>query len=990
MKKIIKRFNCMCLAIVIFAASIIVGGQYTVMAENDSHTHYYVTQINFNDSASGHISTCTICGETSGSVAAHTMSGTSGTVHCTICGYKIIYTAQNEGNQYFNKAINGELLSNGRYSEKYIGNLGSDGMKEVLPTDSGNPYGQNAYIQGKNDGVFAQYADLAGSGTENDPYIIDDALTLYKVLASGGTNYNALLYFKLACDIDLENKQWVDIAERWIGTYYVAYKYFAWNGVLDGDGHTITNLYSNTNDTAVGFVPAIGSTGIIKNLHFKNANVSTSNSNGAAGVIAGIAMPDAQIVNCSAENSGETALVGKIYGAVQNSYVITESGNSTYYNVEGYAVTAEQIDLLQNDDVWYKGADGTPRLLNQAKSEAFADINGDGISMDYDASDIVALKNHLMWVDGYESIYGDVDRNGVVDITDLAILQRYMVGDYNHIEDGFWRNMELGNFGIYYTDNDNLDFARKLELYFKNNIGVEVAKQKAAAPSQYAIVLKKDANLTVDYTVAYDKINAVLTFTGKSFTAVEQAVLDFIANSDYKTSIVYETTNGTLSAEKQSVTIDGNQYYYAWGDEFNEGSVVNGNTTVDYGKWNIRDMGSDSTVGDSNTSQFRNLKFADDIGLSELNVVENGKLTMHRGIGYGAAHEGEETGNLSGSGKPTTFDSNDIATSGVLYTRQSMLFKRGYLEMQCTLPSDGYSFPAWWLMFNAGNNNGEVSRSLYSKVYEKNEDYNYALYYTPDDYKTYKYKLPGATYEIDIFEIIQYPTISRKYVWGSGYTYTATPNKTHKLQYTLHKWYTHSKTVKGNNLPLKVYELDWSSDYKNNGFTQILDATHDGSKYVQNWATLICHTNNLADGGVNANLSTNGNKTDKYPRTNMDETYTVDSNNQVNAKIGLLWDETQITQYVWFDGSSTPITNKIDIADLDYDNANFDPEQYAYMLMENHLFTNNTSGNIPTSYTDLNDCTMVVDYVRLYQLDGHRDIVTPETEAFNNPTNRFN
>ncbi len=993
MKKFIKRFNCMCLAIVVFAVSLVVGGNYKIMAQDGSHTHSYINQIYLSDAASGHIKTCTICGETSGDVAAHTLpsESTSGglkTLKCTSCGYRFIYTAQNEDNPYFKEAINGELLSNGRYAEKYVPNLSGTGMTEIKPTDTGNPFGLNAYIQGKDDGVFAQFADLAGSGTHDDPYIINDALTLYKVLASGGTNYKAQLYFKLGCDINLDSKQWVDIAERWIGNYYVAYKYLAWNGVLDGDGHIITGLYSNADDLGAGFVPAIGSNGVIKNLHFDSANVK--NSSGAAGVVAGIAMSGAQIINCSAENSGETALVGKIYGTIQNSYVITASGSSTYYNAAGSAVTADQIDISQNSDIWYKGMGGTPRLLNRAKAETFADINGDGISADYSAADIVALKNHLMWVDGYENIYGDIDRNGITDITDLAILQRDMAGDYNQIIDGFWRNIELNKFGIYYTDNDNLDFARKLELYFKNNIGVSVAKQKATAPTQYAIVLKKDSTLNTDYTIVYDKANAVLTFTGKSFTAVEQAVLDFISKSDYNTSTVYQTSSGTLSTEKQSVTINGKQYYYAWGDEFSEGSVSNGNTTVNYGKWDVRDMGSDPTVGDGNNSTFRNLKFVDENGLAELNVVQNGKLTMHRGVGYGAAHVGENTGNLSGTGKPTTFDSNDIATSGVLYTRQSMLFKRGYLEMQCTLPSDGYSFPAWWLMFNAGNNNAEVSRSLYSKVYEKNEDYNYALYYTPDDYKTYKYKLPGATYEVDIFEIIQYPNVSGKYNWSSGYTYTAQPNKNHKLQYTIHKWYTHSKTVRGNNLPLKVYELDWASDYKTNGFTQILDATHNGTKYVQNWGSLICHTNNLADGAVNANISTNGNKTSKYSRTNLDETYTVDGNNQVNAKIGLLWDETQISQYVWFEGSTTPIINKIDIADLNYDNANFDPEQYAYMLMENHLFTHNGGSNLPTSLTDFADCTMVIDYVRLYQLDGQRDIVTPETEAFNNPVNRFN
>ncbi len=973
MKNILKKANSLLLAVIIFVVSLSVGSIY---AGADTHTHYYVNSIYYEDSSTGHIKTCTVCGDTTGEVSAHTTGS-----ECTTCGYECKYGVSISDGSYFAQAARGT-----DDSDLYRYNLSSSGMSDPTGT---NPYGMNSYVNGKENAVFSDFETLTGSGISTDPYIINDALTLYRVLASGGTNYSAPLYFKLGCDIDLDNRQWVDTDERWISTAYIAYKYKAFNGILDGNGHTITGLYSNTNDAAVGFIPVLGENAVVKNLHFTGASLSSSNTSGAVGVVAGILKNGAQIINCSAENCAETSLVGKEYGTITNCYIITTAQNTTYYDNLGNAVTPDQIDISANADVWYKGGENSlPRLLNRAQSVAFADVNGDGEICEYNAADIVALKNHLMWVDGYENIYGDIDRNGVVDITDLAVLQRDMAGDYNQIEDGFWRNIELGKFGIYYADDDNYDFARKLELYFKNGIGVDVSKHKATSPSQYAITLKKDTSLTVDYTIVYDKKNAVLTFSGKNFTAVEQAVLDFTANSDYKTSTVYQTNSGTLSSEKQSVTVNGKQYYYAWGDEFDEGNLLNGNTTVNYGKWNVRDMGSDSTVGEGNSSTFRNLKFADDIGLSQLNVVENGKLTMHRGVGYGAAHVGEQSGILSSTNASVSYDDNDIATSGVLYTKHSMLFKRGYLEMQCTLPSDGYAFPAWWLMTNAGNNNPEIDSSLYSKVYSFNEDYNKAFYYTPDDYDTYKYKLPGATYEIDIFEIIQYPTVSKQYVWLGDYV--ANPNTTHKLQYTLHKWYIHSKTVKGNNLPLKVYELDWANLDKSVGFTQILDATHDGSGYVQNWGTLTCHTSNLASGDVNANISSNGTMTGKYTRTNLDESYTVDSNNQISAKIGLLWDKTQITQYVWFDGATTPIINQIDIADLYYDGANFDPEQYAYMLMENHLFTHNGGSNLPTALTSFDDCTMVVDYVRLYQLDGERDIVTPETEAFNNPTNRFN
>lgn len=964
------------LAVVILVVSVCVTGINT-SALTDDHTHNFVNKVYLADPSIGHIQTCTICGQTTGSVVEHKKSYTL--AKCSDCNYKTTEVDLYDDTSYVTRLTVGEKQSNGRYSERYRYNLGGSGIIDSS-SGTGNPYGQNSYVNGYDHGTFSQFNTLVGSGTESDPYVISDALTLFRIISSGSTNYGAPMYYKLGCDIDLGNVQWVDIEEHWFSAWWVVYKYKGFGGVLDGDGHTITGMFTNTSDDAAGFIPVLTSTGVVKNVHIRNSSSKSSLSGASVGVLVGEAQAGSQIIGCSVENCGNTPLVGRNYGTVKNSYAILQNGNSTYYNKNGVEVSADEIDVSADRDVWYKGgASGSlPRLANYAKSNTFADVNGDGVADTYDATDITALKSHLLWVSGYENVYGDVDRNGKTDMTDLAILQRQLADRYNEIADGFWRNAELGKFGIYYTDNDNYDFARKLELYLSEAVGVDVTKNKQVAPSRFAIVLKKDSSLATDYTISYDEEKAILTFSGKNFTAVEQAVLDFIENSDYKTSTVYETSNGTLAPEKQSITVNNKEYYYAWGDEFDSGSVVNGNTTVDYDKWYIRDMGSDNTVGSGDATWFRNLKFANPDGLAELNVVENGKLTMHRGINYGKNHVGEKTGYLTNIGGSSTFDDNDIATSGVLNTKCSMLFKRGYLEIKCTLPSDGFAFPAWWLMTTAGNNNPEISRSLYSKVYELNEDYEYAFYYTPDNYKTYKYKLPTASFEIDIFEIIQPPSV---YSW---YPSVAIPNHHNKYQYTIHKWYVHSKTVAGIN-PIKVYDLDWDNVKANGGFTQIFQATKTNGQYVKNWGILNCHTNNLKDGAVNANII-NGDTNDKYNRDYLDEYYSP-SNNQTSATFGFLWDEEQLTVYIYKNGSTTPAVKRVDVADLDYDGVGFDMEQYAYMLMENHLFTNaNGKSAMPDN---LQDCTMEVDYVRLYQLDGKRDIVTPETEAFNNPANRF-
>lgn len=74
-----------------------------------------------------------------------------------------------------------------------------------------------------------------GSGTQEDPYLIESASQLAGLAANvnGGEEY-ADKCFKLTTDIDLNNKSWTPIGTS--ASYYFA-------GSFDGDGHRISNLY---------------------------------------------------------------------------------------------------------------------------------------------------------------------------------------------------------------------------------------------------------------------------------------------------------------------------------------------------------------------------------------------------------------------------------------------------------------------------------------------------------------------------------------------------------------------------------------------------------------------------------------------------------------------------------------------------------------------------------------------------------------------------
>ncbi|MBQ8741669.1 MAG: hypothetical protein IJY79_09010, partial [Clostridia bacterium] len=873
------------------------------------------------------------------------------------------------------------------------------------------PYGHSASVNGAGyeQGVFSEYDELVGAGTEADPYIIDNAQLLFEIIASGGTHRGVPQYFKLGCDVDLGGIQWVNYqtnADRndTYGISYYAYKPFA--GTIDGDGHTVTGMFTATADTNAGFIPELTATGVVKNLHFRDCYAYTSSGN--YGIIAGTAASGSQIIGCSIENSENAKIVGSNAATITNSY-ITVDGSTTYYLDSGSTGTPT-VDGV----TWYQGgADGSaPKLVNRADAMPYADADGDGDGYEYGTRDLAALKSKLLRAPDYANIYGDVSRNGKTDIRDMVILQREIIAMSASdptaewkILDGFWKNVKAGKFSIYYDENDNYDFARKMELYIEETTGVDILKTKGTTTANLTIRIVTDDTLGANnYSVSYDLETATLTISGGSFTAVEQGVLNFIANSNALNGTVY-TGSGSLAPEKQAINVqtystsnengyltnsssivDKGTYYYVWGDEFN--TAVNG--TVLYDTWIVRDKGHGNGSND-----FTNLYLANADDLPKLNVVSGGKLTMHRGVGSLAPTSGTLSGSTDDNGAYIAFDGNSMSSSGLLTSINSMLFKRGYIEMQAILPNDDYAFPAWWLVTYAGNNNLEVSSSLYSKVYERNSGFDgNSLYYSSDDYTTYEYKLPTSYFEIDLFEIINNPN-------GSG--------KRDTIFYNIHKWYSYSKTYEGSTKGFSVYELDWDaledgtiSDFDDEG-NKLLDATYDSGTYSISNAAIKYHASNAESGQINVAINEFGTNTasgttyGKFDDTDITledilagvwekEPFDVnmvtsigDSTTVTEYRYGFLWTEDEMT-FIIKDTSDNLLSSvTVNCADLGYDGGSVMAEQYAYFLIDNHYYTKD-GAKISS------DMPMTIEYVRLYQLDGARDIVTPETEAFNSNT----
>ncbi len=226
-----------------------------------------------------------------------------------------------------------------------------------------------------------------GSGTAGDPYLISSAETLAylaSVVNSGvGMTAESSQYqkfFKLTCDIDLNNLAWTPIGHFYAGTMASA---VCFSGSFDGNGHKIYNL--NTSTYANGLAAANSGAGLfgafaigtIQNLGIESGTVTCS-SGAAGGIAAYMAHANAVLKNCynkativKADNSTWTMMGGLVgwvyagsitdcvnYGAVDGSVATTWNGNNCFGGIAGII---NGTILLENCESFGKVSSGNCR-----------------------------------------------------------------------------------------------------------------------------------------------------------------------------------------------------------------------------------------------------------------------------------------------------------------------------------------------------------------------------------------------------------------------------------------------------------------------------------------------------------------------------------------------------------------------------------------------------------------------------------------------------
>ena len=178
-----------------------------------------------------------------------------------------------------------------------------------------------------------------GSGTQNDPYLIETAANLAYLAEKVNEGYQAQgmavfknVYFLMTDDLDLNDIDWTPI-----GNVNMNMEGFYFAGIFDGWYHNIDHLRIQSNADVCGLFAGLGGeqgpppsdlTGQIRHLSVTNGNI-TSTGIGVGGIVGGMA-GEALVFQCSfsgtisVSNSGSFCGAGGIAAAVAESAGIVE------------------------------------------------------------------------------------------------------------------------------------------------------------------------------------------------------------------------------------------------------------------------------------------------------------------------------------------------------------------------------------------------------------------------------------------------------------------------------------------------------------------------------------------------------------------------------------------------------------------------------------------------------------------------------------------
>ena len=238
----------------------------------------------------------------------------------------------------------------------------------------------NPEYAGTWDGSSAE-AWTHGSGTQDDPYLIETASNLAylsaQVMASSSNTYSGK-YFKVTTDLDMSAGNFLPIGGGSSATSYsTSYKFC---GNFDGDGHSITLAQSigRAYSGLFGYVGSFSDSATIKNVVVKG---TVNNTSGAyVGGVCGY-LQNSTMSNCrneatvTAVGNDVGGLVGSCYGTILTS---SNTGNitSTGTNVGGVTGYMTQYSTATVTDCYNNGAITGSNQVGGVVGYAYAYMSG--------------------------------------------------------------------------------------------------------------------------------------------------------------------------------------------------------------------------------------------------------------------------------------------------------------------------------------------------------------------------------------------------------------------------------------------------------------------------------------------------------------------------------------------------------------------------------------------------------------------------------------
>ncbi|WP_127583204.1 hemoblobin-interacting domain-containing protein [Paenibacillus koleovorans] len=260
------------------------------------------------------------------------------------------------------------------------------------------------------------------TGTEQDPFLIATAGQLHSVrnhLASG-------TYFKLTADIDLGLYQagggWLPIGDN----------DSPFEGVFEGDGHTITNLTISRNSSYAGLFGSISLNGTVSNIHMDHVTISgESYVGGLAGQNDGTIV-DSHVAGSVKGTSGYLGgLVGYSKGQLSGS---SATGTVTVTAGGGYAG-----GLVGKSEGSISGSYSTATVIGTGSIGGLVGMSQGPISGSYATGDVTSSSNGVGGLVGYSqgaisgsyatgSVRGYENVGGLVGIHESNISDSFSTG----------------------------------------------------------------------------------------------------------------------------------------------------------------------------------------------------------------------------------------------------------------------------------------------------------------------------------------------------------------------------------------------------------------------------------------------------------------------------------------------------------------------------------------------------------------------------------